>query len=91
MAEALNYAVSEGVMTSKMNVGSEAIGDHGNCVFHINSVVELCGRTENCTGSPGLSTLERGEEEERGKEEQGDLCIIALVFSPSVESSDKHT
>lgn len=82
VTEALNYAVSEGVMTSKMNVGSETVGDHGNCVFHINSVVELCGKTDNYTGSPGLSILERGKEEERGEEEQGGPCIIALVFLP---------
>lgn len=37
---ALNYAVSEDVMISKMNVGSEAVGDHGNCVFYVNTVVD---------------------------------------------------
>lgn len=61
-------------MTSKMNVGSEAIGDHGNCVFYTNSVVELCGRTDNCTGSAFCSKRrkKRGEREKReeGREEE---------------------
>lgn len=31
---ASNYAVTEDVMSSKMNVGSEVVGDHGNCLLH---------------------------------------------------------
>lgn len=78
--KALNYAVSEGVMTSKMNVGSETIGDHGNCVFHINSVVELCGKTDNYTGSPGLSILEKRE----GGREGGRRTGRSLYYCPSL-------
>lgn len=83
-------------MTSKMNVVFEAIGDHGNCVFHINGVVELCGRTDNCTGSSFCSKRRRkrgkrekreeGREKEKrgrgrgGKEEGGQFVLLASSF-----------
>lgn len=81
---ALNCAVSEDIMTSEMNTGSEAVGDHENCVFYINSVVELCARTYNCTGPTRLSILE-SEGGRGGKGRKGrSVCIIVLIFSPSV-------